>query len=202
VIRRRSFVSAALVCAVTAPAIASASTTALLVIDVQRALCSGEQEVFESRRVVDRINDVVRLARAAAAPVIFIQHEESQGAFLHGSQGWELDVELDARGSDLYLRKRTIDAFHNTQLQPMLRARGIRNLVVCGLQSEFCIDTTARRALALGYAVTLVADGHSTLDSGALKAAQITAHVNATLPKVDSFGPRARVLAASQVRMD
>lgn len=63
-------------------------------------------------------------------------------------------------------------------------------LVVCGFQSEFCVDTTTRRALALGYPVTLVADGHSTTDNGVLSAAQISAHHNATLTNIVSFGPR------------
>jgi len=82
-----------------------------------------------------------------------------------------------------------------------LQARGITKLVICGFQSEFCVDTTTRRALALGYPVTLVADGHSTTDNGVLKAAQISAHHNETLANIDSFGPRAEAVPASQVRI-
>lgn len=176
--------------------------TALLVIDVQRALTSGEYEAFESRRVIDRINHVIRLARSSGAPVVVIQHEESGGPLAYASDGWELDPDLNALPSDSCVRKQTVDSFHNTELNALLQDRGISNLVICGLQSEFCIDSTTRRALALGYPVTLVADGHSTVDSGALKAAQISAHHNVTLAKVESFGPRVRVVPASQMRID
>lgn len=176
-------------------------TTALLIIDVQQALCSGEWAVFEARRVIDRINQVTQLARSAAAPVVFIQHEESEGPMVHLGDGWQLDPRLDALPSDLYVRKKTCDSFHHTDLQALLQARGITRLIACGLQSEFCVDSTVRRALALGYPVTLVADGHSTLDSGGLSAAQISAHHNTTLSNMQSFGPRVQVVPADQVRV-
>jgi nicotinamidase-related amidase len=81
------------------------------------------------------------------------------------------------------------------------QAHQITELVICGLQSEFCVDTTTRRALALGYPVTLVADGHSTRDNGVLSAAQITAHHNHTLANISSFGPRARPVLADQISL-
>jgi nicotinamidase-related amidase len=176
-------------------------TTALLIIDVQQALCAGEWAVFDAARVIDRINQVTPLARSAAAPVVFIQHEESEGPMLYDQEGWQLDPRLNALPSDLYVRKKTCDSFHNTDLQALLQARGITQLIACGLQSEFCVDSTVRRALALGYPVTLVADGHSTLDSGGLSAAQISAHHNTTLANMQSFGPRVQVVPADQVRI-
>ena len=174
-------------------------TTALLIIDVQRAVCSGEWAVFEADRVIDRINHVTQLARNAGSPVVFIQHEESEGPLVYGQDGWQLAPRLNALPMDLYVRKKTCDSFHHTDLQALLQERGITQLVACGLQSEFCVDSTVRRALALGYPVTLVEDGHSTLDSGGLTAAQISAHHNTTLGNMQSFGPRVQVVPAKQV---
>jgi nicotinamidase-related amidase len=54
-------------------------------------------------------------------------------------------------------------------------------LVVAGIQTEYCVDTTCRRAYSLGYDVTLVQDGHSTWDTPDLCAPQIIAHHNRTL---------------------
>jgi nicotinamidase-related amidase len=176
--------------------------TAVLIIDVQRALCSGDFEAFESRRVIDRINHVVRLARSAGAPVVIIQHEEQGGPLEFGSDGWMLDPDLDALPSDIRVRKTAPDSFHNTELQAVLQGRKIRKLVICGLQSEFCVDTTTRRALALGYPVTLVADGHTTMDNSVLSARQISAHHNETLSRIDSFGPRVQAIPASDVRIE
>jgi nicotinamidase-related amidase len=177
-------------------------TTALLIIDVQRGLCSGEYEVLESRRVINRINQVAALARQAKLPVVVIQHEEPGSPMGHGAEGWKLDPELQVESDDVYVRKTTPDSFHNTDLLAVLQARGINKLVICGLQSEFCVDSTMRRALALGFPVTLVADGHSTMDNGVLSAAQIVAHQNDTLSKMDSFGPQVRVVPASDVQLE
>ncbi len=174
-------------------------TTALLIIDVQQALCSGPYAAFESDRVIQRINLVSQRARKAGALVVLIQHESAGGPLVYGTDGWQLAKGLDAAPSDTRLRKQATDSFHNTPLQTVLQARGIETLVICGFQSEFCVDTTTRRALALGYPVTLVADGHSTMDNSVLSAAQITAHHNETLSNITSFGPRARAVAAEEI---
>jgi nicotinamidase-related amidase len=120
----------------------------------------------------------------------------------YATDGWQLAAGLDALPTDLYLRKKSPDSFHKTELQSVLHARGITKLVICGLQSEFCVDTTTRRALALGYPVTLVSDGHSTMDNGVLTAAQISAHHNETLANITSFGPRVRAVPAGEVKIE
>lgn len=175
-------------------------TTALLIIDVQQALCSGEQAAFDCQGVIDRINGVARQARAAGVPVIVIQHEAPGTPLAHGTPGWQVADGVETRPTDIFLRKRATDSFHATDLHTILQARGVTRLVVCGLHSEFCVDTTTRRALALGYPVTLVADAHSTVDNGVLTAAQITAHHNTTLANISSFGPRATPVPARDVR--
>ena len=172
--------------------------TALLIIDVQRTLCSGEYKAFESERVVERINFVARKMRNAGAPVIVIQHESEGGSLDFGTEGWKLAEGLETSTTDIFVRKRATDSFHRTELQAILQERGINDLVICGLQSEFCVDTTTRRALALGYPVVLVADGHSTLNNRVLSAAQISAHHNETLAHIASFGPRVRAIPASE----
>ena len=177
-------------------------TTALLIIDVQRVLSSGEYAVFDSRGVIDRINQVSRRARRAGAPVIIVQHEEESGSMAFGTEGWKLDSALETEPSDIYVRKTATDSFHKTELLGVLQSRAITKLVICGFQSEFCVDTTTRRALALGYPVTLVADGHSTMDNRVLNAAQISAHHNETLANIASFGTRAKAVPTAEVRIE
>ncbi|MCX7175472.1 MAG: cysteine hydrolase family protein [Proteobacteria bacterium] len=177
-------------------------TSALLIIDVQQVLCSGEYEAFEFKRVINRINLVARKVREAGATVVVIQHESVGGPMDYGSEGWTLAPGLEALPTDTYVRKTATDSFHNTNLQAVLQARGVKNLVICGLQSEFCVDTTTRRALALGYPVTLISDGHSTMDNAVLSAAQISAHHNETLSNITSFGPRAKAVPASEVQIE
>lgn len=175
--------------------------SALLVIDVQNGLCSGEEAAFDIDAVVARINDIAAKARAAGAPVIFIQHEELHGPLQFGSEAWQLYGPLAVRAEDSRVRKTATDSFHKTGLHALLQSLGVDRLVVCGLQSEFCVDSTVRGALAHGYPVTLVSDAHSTVDNGVLSAAQISAHHNATLANVGSFGPRVATVAAGSLRI-
>jgi nicotinamidase-related amidase len=175
---------------------------ALLVIDVQHALCGGEYACFEADRVIERINSVARRVRESGGLVILIQHESESGPLAHGSEGWQLAGSLATAPSDIRMRKTATDSFHKTALHATLQEREIDRLIICGLQSDFCVDTTTRRALALGYPVTLVADGHSTMDNSTLKAAQITAHHNETLCNITSFGPRATAIPAGEISLD
>jgi nicotinamidase-related amidase len=172
---------------------------ALLVIDVQSALCSGPYATLDANAVIERINYVARKARGAQAPVIFIQHESADGLLAHGSSGWQLAEGLAHLPEDVYVRKTASDSFHQSSLSAELNAHNVDELIVCGMQSDFCVDSTVRRALALGYPVTLVSDGHSTLDNVVLSAAQIIAHHNVTLSNLDSYGPRVSLAKASEV---
>jgi nicotinamidase-related amidase len=176
-------------------------TSALLVIDVQKGLCTGQWAASEIDRVIANINLVAAKARAAGAPVVFIQHEGDEDLLRFGSEGWQLDHRLEIAPEDLRIRKTTCDSFNRTELQALLQARGVDHLIVCGLQTDFCVDTTVRRALGLGYPVTLVADAHTTIDNGVLAAAQIVAHHNATLGNIDSFGPKVQTVPAADVRV-
>ena len=175
---------------------------AVLIIDVQEILCSGEQAAYDVERVIDRINLVSRKARAAGALVVVIQHETQGGEMDYGTENWKLAPALETHASDVHLRKRATDSFHRTELHELLLSRGITSLVICGLQSEFCVDTTTRRAMALGYPVILVSDGHSTVDNGVLTATQISAHHNKTLASIESFGPRVLAVPADEVHVD
>jgi nicotinamidase-related amidase len=161
-------------------------STALLVIDAQRGLF--DPRPFEADEVVARINALTARARAANVPVVFVQHESA--ALAYGSGPWQLERSLHVEPRDGVLRKTTPDSFLHTDLQELLASWNVERVVICGFASEFCIDTTTRRAAALGYAVTLAADAHTTHDKPHATAAQIRAHENATLSGLTSFGPR------------
>jgi len=175
--------------------------TALLVIDVQQGLCEGKHDTFESQLVVDRINKVSAKARAAGAVVVLIQHESKSGYLEFESSAWQLARGLHTEPTDLRIRKTTPDSFHHTGLDDLLKQHGVTDLVVCGMQTEFCVDTTIRRALALGYAVVLVADAHTTESNEHLSAAQIIQHHNNTLTNISSFGPRVRAIATENLHL-
>jgi nicotinamidase-related amidase len=173
-------------------------TTALLIIDMQHALCSGEEAAFGIDNVIEKINALSGRALTSGRPVVLIQHEEDEGPLQFGSEGWALDDRLLTAAEDIKVRKRTPNSFHQTDLHQLLQDRGVSRVVICGLQTEFCVDTTVRQALPLGYSVTLAADAHSTAD-GALRAEQVIAHHNRTLRWMTSYGPRMEVKPAAEM---
>lgn len=173
--------------------------TALIVIDVQQALCEGEGAVWQAPALIGRINQLTARARQAGVPVIFVQHHSPGSPLEHGSPGWALAQGLVREAGDLQQDKTAADSFHLTGLQARLQALGVEHLVLCGMHTEFCVDTTTRRALALGYPVTLPADGHGSAGNAALSPEQVVAHHNVTLSHITSFGPRVRVLASADI---
>ena len=175
--------------------------TAVLVIDVQQGLCIGPDAAHDCAGTIERINLVTREARAAGAPVVFVQHETRSDELAHGSPAWQLARGLEAEPADLRVRKTTPDSFLGTPLQGLLEQHAVERLVVCGMHTEFCVDTTTRRALALGYPVLLVADAHTSAGNDALAPAQVIAHHNATLTRITSFGPRVTAVRAANLSL-
>lgn len=168
--------------------------SAVLVIDVQQGLCEGEGAAFDCAGTISRINHVTRKARQASAPVVFVQHESEGGYLQHGTSAWQLATRLETALLDKRVRKTTPDSFLRTNLEALLREAGIDQVVLCGMHTEFCVDTTARRALALGFPVILVSDAHTSAGNAAISAQQVIAHHNATLTNIASFGPRVQAI--------
>lgn len=184
----------------------SPAKTALLVIDVQRAILAlpnlnRKQEIEQAfDATVRRIAALIERARTAGVPVIFVQHNGGPGHRLApGRPGWSFRPEIEPRAGELIVHKSACDAFFDTTLQAELSAAGITQLVVTGCMTQYCIDTTVRRAVSLGYEVALVADGHMTVDSDTLTFEQIIAHHNALLDGFDAGGCEVRVCPSSEV---
>ena len=172
--------------------------TAVLVIDMQRGLCDDPPRPHEAADVVQRINALTGRARAAGVPVAFIQHENDVDLEFD-SERWQLADALHVDAGDTRIRKTTPDSFLRTPLEAWLAGQAVRQVVVCGYSSEFCVDTTVRRAAALGYEVVLAADAHTSHDKPHATGAFIRAHHNATLADVTSFGVPIRAVDSAGI---
>jgi nicotinamidase-related amidase len=133
--------------------------SALVVIDMQRGVVG---EAFEVDRVIDNINTLVARARAAAVPVIWVQHSDEE--LSEGSESWEYVDDLQRAADEPLVHKRYGDSFEETDLESILAERHVGRLVVTGAQTDACIRSTLHGALARGYDATLVADAHTTED--------------------------------------
>ncbi|MFC8124031.1 isochorismatase family protein [Streptomyces sp. NPDC057302] len=138
---------------------------ALIVVDLQSAFVTGDGAVPEAARVLDRTTDLITRARAAGALVVQLQNDgEPGGADEPGTPGWEIHLPTNADRGERVLRKTVDDGFEETGLADLLTEAGVRDLAICGVQSEMCVMATARTALELDFRVVLPHDAHATYD--------------------------------------
>ncbi|WP_437898150.1 cysteine hydrolase family protein [Sorangium sp. So ce124] len=156
--------------------------SALVIIDVQNGVLAGEAPVQGASGLLSSIAALLSRARDRGVPVIFVQDDEVGEV---GSAAWDIHREVAPAGGEARVRKLACDAFFETDLAERLEQLGVEHLIIAGCKTEFCVDTTCRRAVTLGFDVTLAADAHGTSESPALAAAAIVAHHNRLL---DGFG--------------
>lgn len=136
---------------------------ALLVVDVQRGFVDGPGAVPGHAALLAAIGTLLARARAADAPVIFLQNDGPAGAIDEaGTAGWALY--FAPRDGEHVVRKCEDDGFAGTRLDTLLEANGVCNVAICGVLSEMCVAATARAAMQRGYGVVLAHDGHATCD--------------------------------------
>ncbi len=157
---------------------------ALLIIDVQRGAFDGLRcpPIASSERLLAHASALLVAARGGGHPVVFVQHCDEPGSpFEEGTEHGQLHEALAPATGELVVKKHASSSFEGTRLDAQLKARGVTELVLCGLQSEFCVSNTTRSALQLGYTVRVAEDGHSTWPSEGRSAGEIETEVNAQL---------------------
>jgi nicotinamidase-related amidase len=172
-------------------------SAALLVIDVQE---EALERCPDAARVVAQINELTRRAAESGAPVIFIQHEDDD-ELVRGSPGWELAGGLERPEGSQLVPKAYRDAFEGTELARLLEGLGVRRVVVTGVHSDYCVQTTALSALIRGFDLTFVSDSHAARDAE-LPPHQIQALVNARFSTLRYPGRSVEVLPAADVAFE
>ncbi len=169
---------------------------ALLVVDVQVGVMAG---TWESERVVAKVSRVVERARAAKAPILWIQHNGED--LIHGSPEWQLVAPLIPTGTEVLIEKRYNSAFEGTQLEAELLRVGASRLILAGAATNWCIRATAYGALDRGYDVTLVEDAHTTVTEvdgeRRIEAADIVEDLNNTMMWLE-YPDRVNSIAAAE----
>ncbi|MEU2822158.1 isochorismatase family protein [Streptomyces bacillaris] len=138
---------------------------ALIVIDVQESFrTEGRWETLSDPQIADRVGRLVRLARRDGDLVVWVLHAEpGSGGVFDPDLGYvRVMDELRPEEGEPLLIKTSHNAFTTTNLQQLLTERGIRDLTVCGIRTEQCVETTTRVAGDLGYRVTFVVDATAT----------------------------------------
>lgn len=138
---------------------------ALIVVDVQESFRQRAMWEHNSNpRLVDQVNRLADATRADGDLVVWVLHAEpGTGTVFDPASGFvRLMDGLTQREGEPLITKTAHNAFTTTNLQQLLTARGIRELLVSGIRTEQCCETTARIASDLGFDVTFVTDATAT----------------------------------------
>jgi ureidoacrylate peracid hydrolase len=157
---------------------------ALIVVDIQNGFCHPEGSFPRiglgpegADAAVRNAAIAVKQARAADVPIIFTRHLYRLGradegpalirnspalAVVNGlaAGSWDAEVveDLDCGPDDLRVDKVRFDAFQWTSLEPLLRGLSVSKLVICGVVTNLCVETTVRSAFMRDFPVTLIED--------------------------------------------
>lgn len=178
----------------------TAADTALLVIDMQNGFCHPDGSFAKLGMDIGQLADAVtgsrRLidaAHAAGVPVIYTRYVyqpdyrdggilvdyllpaiKELGSLAAGSWDAEILDTLAPGGGDIVIDKSRYSAFYATRLEPTLTSRGVRSLVICGVTTNMCVETTARDASQRDYRTYVVSDATGEYDRARHDAALFT----------------------------
>jgi ureidoacrylate peracid hydrolase len=166
--------------------------TALIVVDIQNDFCSEKglfkkhgADIIKIQKMIPKLTKFIKEARKFHIPIIFIRsfydkkyclHKKNtpQEEYICKEGTWGADFyKAKPDRNDLTITKHTNDGFLNTQLDHMLKVRDIKTVILTGVTTNVCVDTTARSAFCRGYnVITLkdcVASEYSDLHNSTLK---------------------------------
>ncbi|MFF8790943.1 isochorismatase family protein [Streptomyces sp. NPDC015125] len=157
------------------PATTLDTTTALVLIDLQKGIAGLPGAPVPSTEVVERGARLAAAFRARGLPVVLVnvtggapgRTESARPAASPPADWAELVPELDRQPGDIIVTKQQWGAFHGTNLDLELRRRGVTQVVLAGIATSIGVESTARAAHEHGYHVTLATDAMTDLDADA-----------------------------------
>jgi nicotinamidase-related amidase len=174
--------------------------TALVNVDMQCCFVEGHRiSVPDGLAVLERVNRVAAACRKAGMLVVHTSNvyrpdgsnvgivkefdpvSIKSGILNKGTAGAALHPGLDVEDGDVLLDKPRFGAFHMTDLELILRAQGIDSIIVSGLATNICCESTAREAAVRNFRVFFLSDGTATFGIGDLTAADLQRATCATL---------------------
>ena len=136
----------------------------LIVIDMQKALLV--EELYNVENVIDNVKKLIETARENGIEVIFFQHDAGEGTgFSVGDEGFEIAEAVAPKPGEKVFVKTINSCFGNKDFAAYLEASREEDLMIAGLQTNFCIDATVKSAFERGYYVAVPEGAHSTFDN-------------------------------------
>jgi len=150
------------------PTTVNPAKTAVVLIDIQMDyfktdklyIPDGEQVVLRAVQ----LRDWAKAQRIAMVHIQQISPNPDSALFAAGTEGISIHPLLRPREGETVISKTLPSSFDRTELRGFLETRGITTLVLAGLMTHMCVETTARAALSLGYSIIVAADACASRD--------------------------------------
>lgn len=140
---------------------------ALIIVDVQNDYFpNGKCELYQAQSALNTVWELLKYFRGKELPVYYIQHVSAKDAafFVPDTQGVNIHEGIKPLDTEKVIIKHYPNSFFETALQDELKKTGVTDVVICGMMTHMCIDTTVRAAKDFGYNVTLISDACATKD--------------------------------------
>ena len=162
-----------------------ANKTALIVVDMQKGFIEKGAflELEAARNMIPTLQKLISVCRENAIPIVYTRmshqfikstvypelwpdhfNKDGSAILVPGSREFELVDELELTDEDLIVDKDRYSAFFGTKLDIILKEKGIQNVIITGLASNVCCESTARDAFFLNYRVIFLDDCNATLN--------------------------------------
>jgi nicotinamidase-related amidase len=158
--------------------------TALVVIALQKGIVAAPTRPYPAHDVVKNAEKLVNMFRNNRMPVFLVHVDRTKEAMLNviSDQSFsrsgpmppdwsEFAAELAPVPSDIVITKRQWGAFYGTDLELQLRRRGIDTIVLCGISTDFGVESTARFAYEYGFQQVFAEDAMASMSDGQHNAA-------------------------------
>lgn len=151
--------------------------TALLVIDVQNILVS--EKPFAVNEIIQNIKTLITASRENNIEVIYVQHCGKEGSGIEkNSIGWQIYDEIKPNPDEKVILKNYNSSFKETDLYDYLKTQEIDELIITGMQTEYCIDTSIKVAFEFGFKIIIPEKTNTTFDNGNLSAETLYNYYN------------------------
>lgn len=142
--------------------------TAFIMVDIQKDYFKGgRNELFRPDKALTHAQEALTLFRGKKLPIVHIQCillDDNATFFLPGTEGIQPHEGILPEPGEKVIIKHTPDSFFQTELQQHLESLNVTRLVICGMMSHICIDSTVRSANRLGYEVLVLDEACTTRD--------------------------------------
>lgn len=136
----------------------------LLIVDAQKAIVT--KDLYAHVVFVENVKMLIAGARENNVEVLFVRHDDGEGCELHsGNEGFEIYEEFQPLAGEKIFDKTVNSAFKGTGVLEYLREKGEMEVIVAGLQTDYCIDATVKAGFEHGFRMIVPAYANSTFDN-------------------------------------